>query len=118
MKIKNDLITTKYTEIHCENKDEQKYNAPHHFSVREVETGDILTLVDFQEGPIKEVGVNGVHNEDLIAMVLTRLYSFQESKFACTENEIAIKKLEQALMWLRRRTEGRIIRNVEGTSNV
>lgn len=118
MKVINDLCTSKYTEVHCENKNEQKYNAPHHFSVREVETGDVLALVDFQEGPIKEVGINGIHNEDLILMVLTRLNSFQQTAFACNENEMAIKKLEEALMWLRKRTQDREIRNVEGTSNV
>ena len=118
MKVINSLCTTKYTEVHCEDYSEQKYNAPHHFSVREVETGEVVAMVDFQEGPIKEVGVNGANNEDLILMVLSRLQSFQQTNFACRENEMAITKLEEALMWLRKRTQDREARNVEGTSKI
>ena len=118
MKLVNALCSTNFTEIHYENRGEQKYNAPHHFSIREVSTGDILSFIDFQEGPIKEVGVNGVHNEDLIAIVLTRLEYFQNTDFACKENEKAIEKLEEALMWLRKRTLNRQARNVEGTSKI
>lgn len=118
MKLTNSLCSTIYTEIHHENSDEQKYNAPHHFSIRDVATGDTLSLIDFQEGPIKEVGINGVHNEDLIAIVLTRLEYFQNTEYACKENEKAIEKLEEALMWLRKRTLNRQARNVEGTSSI
>lgn len=69
-------------------------------------------------GAIKEHGVNGVANEDLIVMVIDRLNSFQESQFKCRENAIAITKLEEALLWLRKRTTDRERRNVEGTHNV
>lgn len=118
MKLINELCSTNFTEIHHENKDEQKYNAPHHFSIKEISTGDVLSLIDFQEGPIKEVGVNGVYNEDLIAIVITRLEHFQNTKYVCKENEKAIEKLEEALMWMRKRTLNRQIRNVEGTSKI
>lgn len=118
MKVINGLATTKYTVIHCEDKEYWDYNAPHTFIVSSMEDGKTLTRVDFQKGPIKERGVNGVANEDLIVMVLERLYNFQKTKFACKENEIAITKLEESLMWLRKRTQDREARNVEGTSNV
>lgn len=118
MKITNNLCTSKYTEVYCENHSEQKYNAPHHFTVKDVTTGKVISSIDFQEGPIKEVGINGIHNEDAILMVITRLCAFQETDYACNENEMAIKKLEEALMWLRKRTQDREARNVEGTSNV
>jgi len=62
--------------------------------------------------------VNGVCNEDLIAMVITRLEHFQESEFACRENALAITKLEEALLWLRKRTMGREQRGVEGTHTI
>lgn len=123
MKVTKGLCTSKYTEVFCEDIEEQKYNAPHHFTVKKVDPVDriakeIICKVDFQEGPIREVGINGIHNEDLILMVLTRLESFQESKYACKENEMAIIKLEESLMWLRKRTTDRELRNVEGTSIV
>ena len=118
MKLINELCSTNFTEIHHENREEQKYNAPHHFSIKETSTGDILSLIDFQEGPVKEVGVNGIHNEDLIAIVIERLKYFQNTDFKCRENEKAIEKLEECLMWLRKRTLNRQQRNVDGTSNI
>lgn len=118
MKIFNGLCTQNYTYVTCEDKEQQKFNAPHHFKVYNKNTDEIVGEVNFQEGPIKENGINGVANEDLILMVLTRLFSFQESPYACKENEKAIEKLSEALMWLRSRTLDRQIRNVEGTSKL
>lgn len=109
----NGLVTQKYTEIY-EEKD-YSYNAPHLFTVNKVEDGEELVRISFQNGPIKEAGVNGVNNEDLIAMVIRRLEGFQNSDFACKENEKAIEKLQESLMWLRKRTMDREARNVEGT---
>jgi hypothetical protein len=116
----SDLITSKYTKVfHEENF---VYNAPHHFQVVDVSIPEIVSpilgTINFQEGPVKECGINGVMNEDLIAMVICRLEHFQRSEFACRENDIAITKLEECLMWLRKRTNGRAIRGVEGTHNV
>lgn len=115
-KVEHDLLTNKYTEVWHEEPSEIVFNAPHHFQVRP--TGDsleILTEVYFQEGPIKENGVNGVCNEDLIAMVITRLEYFQKSEYSSRDNSVAITKLEEALLWLRKRTIGREKRGVEGT---
>lgn len=70
----------------------------------------------FQEGPIKEVGVNGITQEALLAIVIDRLRSFQSGPFSCRENAIALTHCEEALMWLQRRTIARIKRGVEGTN--
>ena len=48
-------------------------------------------------------------------MVITRLEHFNQSEFRCRENSMAITKLEEALLWLRKRTMGREQRGVEGT---
>jgi hypothetical protein len=122
--LKHDLLTSKYTTVFHENPEEMKYGAPHHFAVYRSLTPELsngqqmehLQDVDFQEGPIKEVGVNGVCNEDLIAMVICRLQHFQAGPYSCRENALAITKLEEALLWLRKRTMGREQRGVEGTS--
>lgn len=117
--LKHDLLTGKYTRVLHEDEDQMRYNAPHRFHV--VVSGnpdETLSVIHFQEGPIKESGVNGVCNEDLIAMVITRLEHFQKSEFACRENALAITKLEEALLWLRKRTMGRENRGVEGTHEV
>jgi hypothetical protein len=114
--LKHPLLTTNYTRVFHE--DDPKFNAPHHFEVW-VDKGQavpyLLERVDFQEGPIKENGVNGVNNEDLISMVICRLESFQKSEYKSRDNAMAITKLEEALLWLRKRTMDREQRGVEGT---
>ena len=72
--------------------------------------------VHFQEGPIKEFGVNGITQEALLAITIDRLRSFQKGPFSCRENAIALTHCEEALMWLQRRTVERIRRGVEGTN--
>lgn len=69
----------------------------------------------FQNGPIGEVGVNGVTHEALLAIVIDRLRSFQAGPYSCRENAIALTKCEEALMWLKKRTHDRTARGVEGT---
>ena len=71
-------------------------------------------LVLFQNGPINEVGVNGISGEALMAIQIDRLRSFQAGPFACRENAIALTKLEESLMWLQKRTRDREARGVEG----
>ena len=74
-----------------------------------------LMSLSFQNGPIKEVGVNGITHEVLLAVLIDRMRSFQDGDYACRENAIALTKLEEALMWLNKRTQGREARGVEGT---
>ena len=123
MELKHDLLTSKYTKVYHE--DDFQFNAPHHFEVynaNELQNVDPifekLCTVNFQEGPIKECGVNGVCNEDLIAMVICRLEHFQKSEYSSRDNAMAITKLEEAMLWLRKRTIGRENRGVEGTHKV
>jgi hypothetical protein len=107
----------KYTQVFA--CDEKEFNANHHYSVSTTkEPSTIVGEVKFQKGAIKENGVNGVMNEDLIAMVIDRLESFQQSDYKCRENALAITKLEEALLWLRKRTLDREARNIEGTSAI
>jgi hypothetical protein len=108
---KIEIGTQKYTTVFA--VDVPENNANHLYQVMN-EQGNIQT-VNFQNGAIKEHGVNGVMNEDLIAMVIDRLESFQNSPFKCRENALAITKLEEALHWLRHRTTKRENRGVEGT---
>lgn len=111
--LKRDLLRTKYTRVLVE--EDFKYNAPHNFEVRRVEDDKLVCAIHFQEGPVLECGSNGVGNEDLINMVIERLEHFQRSEYACRENAMAITKLEEALLWLRKRTMAREQRGVEGT---
>ena len=67
----------------------------------------------FQDGPIKEVGVNGVQNEPVVAILIDRL-KFLDDKFPSDYNKAAIFHLEQALESLQARTKDRVERGVEG----
>jgi hypothetical protein len=73
-----------------------------------------LLTVDFQNGPIQEVGLNGVQQEHLAATIIDRLRCFQAGPFSSRYNAIALTKFEEGLMWLQRRTVDRVRRGVEG----
>jgi hypothetical protein len=65
---------------------------------------------------IREDGVkiDGVTNEEVLEVLIHRLKGLNK-KFPCEENDMAIKNLEGALVWLNLRTQDRIERRVEGT---
>jgi len=68
-----------------------------------------------QNGPVKEVGVNGCQVDTVIAAAKTILEGLN-AKFPSRENACAITKLDEALMWLEKRTKDREVRRVEGYS--
>ncbi|MFC4162009.1 Acb2/Tad1 domain-containing protein [Chitinimonas lacunae] len=94
--------------------DEPGAGGANHLYVLEPQNGNPHTL-EFQNGPINEVGVNGITHEALLAVLVDRLKGFQSGPYACRENAIALTKLEEAQMWLQQRTRQRIERGVEGT---
>lgn len=75
-------------------------------------------MVYFQNGPIAEVGVNGLTHEALLEIVADRLRSFQKGPFACKANACALTHIEEAQHWLQQRTLERMRRGVEGTHTV
>jgi hypothetical protein len=72
----------------------------------------------FQNGPIKEFGVNGVTHEVLLAILVDRMEGFQAGPFASDDNAIALNHMKAALGSLQKRTRARILRGVEGTHTV
>lgn len=96
-------------------------NACHAYQISGADPGEDLSemcCITFQNGPIGEVGVNGVSNEALLAIVEHRLLGFQSGQYACRENAVALTKLQEAMMWLQKRTRDRMLRGVEGTHTV
>lgn len=73
-------------------------------------------IISFQNGPIAEAGVNGISQEALLAIVEDRLLGFQSGPYSCRENAIALTHIQEAMMWLQKRTLDRVRRGVEGTS--
>lgn len=91
--------------------------ASHLYSVIvKTDEGGTVDLVRFQKGPIAEHGANGITQETLLAIVEDRLKCFQAGPYACRENAVALTKVQEAMMWLNKRTADRIVRGVEGTS--
>ena len=76
---------------------------------------DPLAEVCFQDGPIKEVGINGIQNEPVIAILIDRL-NYLDSQFSSPYNKAAIYHLQLALDSLQQRTKDRQDRGVEGTN--
>lgn len=74
--------------------------------------------INFQNGPIKEVGVNGISNEALLAIVRDRLEGFQSGPYACVANAIALAAVTKAMESLHSRTKERVERGVEGTHTI
>ena len=76
-------------------------------------------VIKWQNGPLgrgeNRKEPNGAFVETVIRAALQRIEYYQASQFACRENALAITKLEEALMWLNKRTANREARNVEGT---
>lgn len=76
------------------------------------------TEIQFQKGPRKEEdSQHGVIDTDLLEIVRDRLKSFQAGPYSSRENACALTHIEEALMWMNRRVEDRIERNVLGTNN-
>ena len=86
---------------------------PGHYYVISHPANGVYAEVMFQNGPVKEVGVNGLTNEALLELVLHRL-RILNTNFPCRENSLAITNIEQGVMWLEQRTKDRVKRNVEG----
>jgi hypothetical protein len=84
------------------------------WTARHGEPAEHSTIL-FQNGPIAEVGVNGVTHEALIAILIDRLEAFQKGPFANDYNAAALLHLQGAQHSLHGRTKERTGRGVEGT---
>ena len=73
-------------------------------------------LISFQNGTRKdENSTHGIIDSDLLEIVRDRLIGFQSGEFASEYNAKALEHIEIALMYMNRRVEDRIERNVLGT---
>ena len=79
-------------------------------------------LIEWQNGPlgqgISRLAPNGAFVETVISAIVQRIEFYQTAsngKFKCRENALAVTKLEEALLWLNKRTQDREERKVEGT---
>lgn len=86
---------------------------PHHFIYIRHDKNSLSFTI--QNGPVKEFGKNGCQVDSIIDAakhILQGLNGIVPSR----ETSMAITKLDEALMWLEKRTKDRNARGVEGTS--
>ncbi|MBO5953292.1 MAG: ABC transporter ATPase [Oscillospiraceae bacterium] len=81
-----------------------------------ITTEAAMACIEFQKGPRKGADSrHGILDTDLLEIVRDRLKAFQAGPYACRENACALTHIEEALMWMNRRVEDRIERQVLGT---
>lgn len=71
--------------------------------------------IKWQDGPYR--GDEGEHNGACVEEVLIDAYEhlyYLNKKFPCKENEMALSKIEEAVIWLDARTADRAYRGVLG----
>jgi len=81
-----------------------------------VEEGSTVSFT-IQDGPIKEVGVNGCQIDDVVEWAKNKTEGFQKA-YPCRENALVITKLDEALLWLYKRKADREKRGVEGQNKL
>lgn len=86
---------------------------PHNFIYVRHDVNSISFTI--QNGPIKEVGVNGCQVDEMIYAAKLIIEGLNKN-ISCRENSMAITKLDECLMWLKKRKDDRTKREVEGTS--
>lgn len=81
----------------------------------EIEVADQITRLDFQSGSIDKEGLNGLTTEALLAILIHRT-RLLDHRVPCSENERAIRHMEDALANLEIRSKRRKDRGVDGTN--
>lgn len=94
--------------------------ANHRYLITDFLEGSAITetVIQMQNGARKlPDSIHGVLDTDLLEIVRHRLQCFQQGLFSTRDNAVALTHIEEALMWMNRRVEDRIERNVLGTNN-
>lgn len=93
---------------------EVEFNAPMSYDIVHSATDKVVNTINFQKGPVQEVGLNGVFLEDLLLIAIDQIEHFQNSDFACEENDDTLRSLRAALATTRARQYERQLRGVQG----
>ncbi len=94
------------------------------FKAPAMSEADEIIKIQWQDGPRGQgegkplADPNGAFVEDVLWAALQRLEFFQDSKYRCRENALAITKIEEALFILKDRQLSRSNRGVEGKHEV
>jgi hypothetical protein len=89
----------------------------HKYTLANFEGGNEAQSLQFIEKDAAMNTINdGTTNEEVLSMLIDRIRFLNDNRLPSRENSIAITKLEEALLWLNKRTANRKARGVEGTS--
>lgn len=98
--------------------DEKGNGGAHHNYLIDLQDGNKQIPINFQNGArTLPDSIHGVLETDLLEIVRHRLQGFLSGGLSTRESAIALTHVEEALLWLNKRTEDRIERNVLGTNN-
>ena len=113
---KLDTIQKKYLLDHAYATDNPDHSGANHFyTVMDSQDKMIMRYIRFQQGARGGVDLpNGLRDDDLLEIVRDRLKGFQSGPFPCEENAKALAAVEEALTWLKKRTDDRVARGVLG----
>ena len=81
-----------------------------------VDHGGAVVAIEFQRGPVKKFGLNGLSTEALLAICHHRLTVLNMGQYRCFQNARAIASIADALAQLEDRAKERALRGVAGTS--
>ncbi len=77
-------------------------------SIVEVKShGQDWLYIKFQDGPIADVGPNGMCMLDILQAMIDRMNQF-EAKWPREENRMSVLKMKEAQLWLKEKRENRI----------
>lgn len=92
---------------------EVKFNSPSSYQIKDKD-GVLIQEINIQKGPVKENGINGIFIEDLLLICIDQVEHFQDSEFACVQNDDTLRHLRDALNSTRSRQYDRMLRDVQG----
>lgn len=98
--------------------DKSTYEVPTYFVDNEGLQDAMRVKIEFCKGNKEDIGIprqEGFFTETLIAVCKRYLEENNVGELASRETSTAITKLDEALMWLNKRAEDRILRGVQGT---
>lgn len=90
--------------------------ANHEYMIKPADDDRKILSIQFQKKPRNSNdSIQGILDVDLLEIVRNRLQGFQNGDFSCCENAFALTHIEEALLWLNKRTDDRSYRNVLDT---
>jgi hypothetical protein len=93
-------------------------NAYHKYEIKDANGGNFSFLLQMQHGRRTDYNpTNGLLLVDLLEIARNQLQGFQTGEFANENNAEALNHIEQALMFLNKRSTDRANRGVLGTYN-